>query len=59
MNLFEKFKEINEYFSPKVVGEVNDVYIKIAKTKGNEIPWHNHRDDNRALLSLCLNAHKC
>ena len=46
MNILEKFKEINEYFSPKVVGEVNDVYVKIAKIKGDEIPWHNHRNED-------------
>lgn len=46
MNLLEKFKEINEYFSPKIVGEVNDVYIKIAKIKGDEIPWHNHKNED-------------
>ncbi|MDB4584391.1 cupin domain-containing protein [Draconibacterium sp.] len=46
MNLNKKFKEINEYFAPKVVGEVNDVYIKIAKIKGDEIPWHNHKKED-------------
>ncbi len=30
------------YFSPRVIGEVNDVYVKVAKIKGDEIPWHNH-----------------
>lgn len=46
MNILEKFKSIDEYFSPKVVGEVNDVYVKIAKIKGNEIPWHNHKNED-------------
>lgn len=46
MNLKEKFNEITEYFSPKVIGEVNDVYIKIAKINGNKIPWHHHKDED-------------
>lgn len=46
MNILDKFKEINEYFSPKIIGEVNDVYIKIAKIKGNEIPWHHHKNED-------------
>lgn len=46
MNILEKFKSIDEYFSPKIVGEVNDVYVKIAKIKGNEIPWHNHKNED-------------
>jgi len=46
MNLNEKFKNITEYFSPKVIGEVNDVFIKVAKIKGEEVPWHNHKNED-------------
>lgn len=46
MNIPEKFNEIKKYFSPKVVGEVNDVYVKIAKIKGDEVPWHNHKEED-------------
>ena len=46
MNLKEKFKNIKDYFSPKVIGEVNDVYIKIAIIKGDKIPWHNHTNED-------------
>lgn len=46
MNLKNKFQFIHEYFSPKVVGEVNDTYIKLAKIKGEDIPWHNHADED-------------
>lgn len=46
MNIKSKFGSINEYFSPKVIGEVNDVYVKIAKIKGDEIPWHNHKNED-------------
>lgn len=46
MNLKEKFNTVTEYFSPKVIGEVNDVYIKVAKIKGDEVPWHNHKNED-------------
>lgn len=46
MNLKSKFDNINEYFSPKVIGEVNDVYVKVAKIKGDDIPWHNHKNED-------------
>ncbi len=46
MNLKEQFAGITEYFSPKVIGEINDVYVKVALIKGNEIPWHNHKDED-------------
>ena len=46
MNLKEKLKEINDYFSPKIIGELNDVYIKLAKIKGDKVPWHKHKDED-------------
>ena len=46
MNLRNQFKNINDYFSPKVIGEVNDVFIKIAMIKGDKVPWHNHKDED-------------
>jgi len=46
MNVKLKFDSVNENFSPKVIGEVNDVYVKIAKIKGDDIPWHNHRNED-------------
>jgi len=46
MNLKAKFKDVNDYFSPKVIGEVNDVYVKIAVIKGEKVPWHNHTNED-------------
>ena len=31
IKLLDRARELTEYFSPKVIGEVNDVYIKIAR----------------------------
>jgi len=46
MKLKDQFENINEYFSPKVIGEVNDVFVKVAKIKGDDIPWHNHKNED-------------
>ena len=46
MNIQKEFENINEYFFPKVISEVNDVYVKIAKIKGDKIPWHNHKNED-------------
>lgn len=46
MNVKDHFNEIKNYFSPKIIGEVNDVYVKVARIKGNEIPWHNHKNED-------------
>jgi quercetin dioxygenase-like cupin family protein len=41
-DLRQCFQEIQGYFSPKIIGEVNDVYVKVAKVKGDDVPWHTH-----------------
>ncbi len=46
MNIATEFSKIKNYFSPKVLGEVNDTYIKIAKIKGDKVPWHNHKNED-------------
>jgi mannose-6-phosphate isomerase-like protein (cupin superfamily) len=46
MNLSDAFLEVKKYFWPRIIGEVNDHYIKIAKIKGQEIPWHNHENED-------------
>ena len=46
MNVNDAFLSVKQYFSPKIIGEVNDHYIKLAKIKGQEIPWHNHENED-------------
>ena len=46
MNLIKAFIDVEEYFSPRIIGEVNDQFIKIAKIKGQEVPWHNHENED-------------
>lgn len=41
----DKFDLINEHWDPKVVGEVNDMYVKLAKIKG-EFEYHTHQEDD-------------
>ncbi len=45
-NLKKQLKDVQDYFSPKIVTEVNDQYVKIAKIKGQEVPWHNHENED-------------
>ncbi len=44
INLKEKAALIKDHWSPRVVGEVDDSYVKIAKVKG-EFTWHDHQED--------------
>ena len=45
INLAQKFDLIDEHWSPKVVGEVNDVSIKLVKFQGDFI-WHHHETED-------------
>ena len=45
MNLAEQFKDVAELWSPMVIGQVNDQYVKIARLKG-EFTWHKHDDED-------------
>lgn len=46
MNLKNAFLSLEKYFSPKIIGEVNDQYIKVVKIKGQEVPWHMHENED-------------
>jgi mannose-6-phosphate isomerase-like protein (cupin superfamily) len=46
MNLNDAFLSLSNYYSPKIIGEVNDQYIKVVKIKGQEVPWHNHENED-------------
>lgn len=41
INLTQKFSLFNEYWNPKIVGELNGQQVKLAKVKG-EFVWHKH-----------------
>ncbi|MBG7631477.1 MAG: cupin domain-containing protein [Bacteroidetes bacterium] len=51
-NIKEQLKHIQDYFSPKIITEVNDQYVKIAKIKGQEVPWHNHENEDELFYIL-------
>lgn len=49
VNLTEKFDLFDEYWSPKIVGELNGQYVKLAKLKG-EFVWHHHEAEDELFL---------
>ena len=40
-----------ELWSPRVVGEVDDAYVKVAKVKGS-LAWHSHENEDELFLIL-------
>jgi hypothetical protein len=49
VNLNEKLSKVTEYWSPKIVGEINDSYVKVVKFKGAFV-WHHHDDEDEMFL---------
>ena len=42
---------LTELWSPRVVGEVDDAYIKVAKVHGS-LTWHSHENEDELFLIL-------
>ncbi len=42
---------LTEFWSPRVVGEVDDAYIKVAKVHGS-LTWHSHENEDEMFLVL-------
>jgi len=49
VNLAQKFDLFQDYWSPKIVGELNDSHVKLAKLKG-EFTWHHHENEDELFL---------
>ncbi|MCI0330868.1 MAG: cupin domain-containing protein [candidate division Zixibacteria bacterium] len=45
VNLQEKFARFQEYWQPKIAGELNDSHVKLVKFKG-EFVWHHHEAED-------------
>ena len=49
VNLAQAFGRFEDTWSPKVVGQVNDFHVKLAKLHG-EFVWHHHEDEDELFL---------
>ena len=51
VNLSEKLALFTDFWSPKAVGAVNDLHVKLVKLKG-EFIWHAHEAEDELFLVL-------
>lgn len=49
INLAEKFAKFSDYYSPKVIGELNEFQVKLVKLKG-DFMWHHHDKEDELFL---------
>jgi len=45
VQLAQALAQVTDYWSPRIVGQVNDQYIKVAKLKGTFV-WHDHPNED-------------
>jgi len=51
VNLAAKLTAFDDYFSPKIVGQLNDYKLQLVKVKGQFV-WHSHPDTDDFFLVL-------
>lgn len=49
VNLAETFSLFREPWQPKIIGEVNDLYVKAGKFQGDFV-WHHHEHEDELFL---------
>lgn len=51
VDLKEKFSLFDEYWQPRIAGELNGQYVKLAKLKG-EFVWHQHESEDELFMVI-------
>ena len=51
ISLANKFSLFNEKWTPKIIGELNNQYVKICKLKGDFV-WHSHKNEDELFLVI-------
>lgn len=49
VNLQDKFALFDDYWHPRIVGELNEQHVKLVKVKG-EFVWHQHDAEDELFL---------
>ena len=51
INIENKLALFTDYWNPKIVGELNNQYVKLVKLKGDFV-WHKHDNEDEMFLVL-------
>jgi mannose-6-phosphate isomerase-like protein (cupin superfamily) len=49
INIMNKFSLFNEKWTPKIIGELNDQYVKLCKLK-DDFVWHSHENEDELFM---------
>jgi len=58
VNIEEKLSLFDDYWNPRIIGELNGQHVKLAKIKG-EFVWHSHENEDELfyVISGVLDMH--
>jgi mannose-6-phosphate isomerase-like protein (cupin superfamily) len=51
INLAEKFGRFTDQWSPKIIADLNDCHVKLAKVQG-EFVWHDHANEDELFIVI-------
>ena len=51
INLAQKFSLFDDHWKPRIIGELNDSYVKLVKVEG-EFVWHHHEHEDELFLVI-------
>jgi mannose-6-phosphate isomerase-like protein (cupin superfamily) len=51
VNLAEKFSRFSDQWSPKIIADLNDSHVKLAKVQG-EFVWHQHAEEDELFIVI-------
>ncbi len=49
INLADKFSRFQDQWSPKIIADLNNCHVKLAKVQG-EFVWHQHADEDELFI---------
>lgn len=50
-NLHQKLTQFTDHWSPKIIAQMNDYHLKLAKVQG-EFVWHDHPETDEVFIVL-------
>ena len=51
INISQKLSHFKDHWNPRIIGELNQQHVKLAKLKG-EFIWHKHDEEDEMFLVL-------
>ena len=51
INISQKLSQFKDHWNPRIIGELNQQHVKLAKLKG-EFIWHKHDEEDEMFLVL-------